>query len=191
MCLHAPEQEQCLSKGTSPENCSQARLQRTCKEPQEQFLGVALSSHIWLRLLAIARGNTQAKTFLKGRAMVFLRQESTGRSGNPSRLRDKLLLFNARTGLSQQGLARFVGVSTAALRNWEAGQSKPTSQNLKRLIEIYFEYRAFVEGEECTEAADLWEAAQERGLKLQAGRHRGKRCSFKHGECKHAPISTS
>lgn len=98
--------------------------------------------------------------------MVFLRQESTGRSGDPSRLRDKLLLFNARTGLSQQGLARLVGVSTAALRNWEAGQSKPTPQNLKRLIEIYFEYRAFVEGEEQTEAADLWEAAQERGLKV-------------------------
>jgi transcriptional regulator with XRE-family HTH domain len=98
--------------------------------------------------------------------MVFLRQESTGRSGDPSRLRDKLLLFNARTGLSQQSLARLVGVSTAALRNWEAGQSKPTPQNLKRLIEIYFEYRAFVEGEEQTEAADLWEAAQERGLKV-------------------------
>lgn len=98
--------------------------------------------------------------------MVFLRRESTGRSGDPSRLRDKLLLFNARTGLSQQSLARLVGVSTAALRNWEAGQSKPTPQNLKRLIEIYFEYRAFVEGEEQTEAADLWEAAQERGLKV-------------------------
>lgn len=98
--------------------------------------------------------------------MVFLRQESTGRSGEPSRLRDKLLLFNARTGLSQQNLARLVGVSTAALRNWEAGQSKPTPQNLKRLIEIYFAYRAFVGGEEQTEAADLWEAAQERGLKV-------------------------
>lgn len=98
--------------------------------------------------------------------MVFLQQESTGRSGDPSRLRDKLLLFNARTGLSQQSLARLVGVSTAALRNWEAGQSKPTAQNLKRLIELYITYRAFVEGEDQAEAMGLWEAAQERGLKV-------------------------
>jgi transcriptional regulator with XRE-family HTH domain len=75
-------------------------------------------------------------------------------------------LFNARTGLSQLGVASFVGVSTAALRNWEAGQSKPTAQNLKRLIELYVSYRAFAEGEEQVEAADLWEAAQERGLKV-------------------------
>lgn len=103
--------------------------------------------------------------------MVFLRQESTGRSRDPSRLRDKLLLFNARTGLSQQGVASFVGVSTAALRNWEAGQSKPTAQNLKRLIELYVAYRAFAEGEEQAEAADLWEAAQERGLKVPFDEH--------------------
>jgi len=98
--------------------------------------------------------------------MVFIQRESTGRSGEPSRLRDKLLLYNARTRLSQQGVASFVGVSTAALRNWEAGQSKPTAQNLKRLIELYVAYRAFAEGEEQAEAADLWEAAQERGLKV-------------------------
>lgn len=98
--------------------------------------------------------------------MVFIQQESTGRSGEHSRLRDKLLLYNARTRLSQQGVASFVGVSTAALRNWEAGQSKPTAQNLKRLIELYVAYRAFAEGGEQAEAADLWEAAQERGLKV-------------------------
>ena len=98
--------------------------------------------------------------------MVFIQQESTGRSGEHSRLRDKLLLYNARTRLSQQGVASFVGVSTAALRNWEAGQSKPTAQNLKRLIELYIAYKAFTEGEEQAEAADLWEAAQERGLKV-------------------------
>jgi transcriptional regulator with XRE-family HTH domain/N-acetylneuraminic acid mutarotase len=149
-----------------PKKCSQAHLQRTCKELQEQFLGVALDSHIWLRLLANACDDTQARTFLKGRAMVFITQESAGRSGESSRLRDKLLLFNARTRLSQQGVASFVGVSTAALRNWEAGQSKPTAQNLKRLIELYVAYRAFAEGEEQAEAADLWEAAQERGLKV-------------------------
>jgi transcriptional regulator with XRE-family HTH domain len=119
-----------------------------------------------LRLLAIACDDAQAGAFLKGSAMVFSQQESTGRSGEPSRLRDKLLLFNARTRLSQQGVASFVGVSTAALRNWEAGQSKPTAQNLKRLIELYVAYKAFAEGEEQAEAADLWEAAQERGLKV-------------------------
>jgi N-acetylneuraminic acid mutarotase/transcriptional regulator with XRE-family HTH domain len=98
--------------------------------------------------------------------MAFIQQESIGRSGEHSRLRDKLLLLNARTRLSQQGVASFVGVSTAALRNWEAGQSKPTAQNLRRLIELYVAYRAFAEGEEQTEAADLWEAAQARGLKV-------------------------
>ena len=30
-----------MCKGASPMNCSQALHQRTCKEPQEQFLGVA------------------------------------------------------------------------------------------------------------------------------------------------------
>lgn len=98
--------------------------------------------------------------------MVFIQQNSIGRSGEPSRLRDKLLLYNARTKLSQQDLASFVGVSTAALRNWEAGQSKPTVQNLQRLLELYIAYRTFAGGEERAEAAELWEAAQERGLKV-------------------------
>jgi transcriptional regulator with XRE-family HTH domain len=136
------------------------------KDLHHQFILVSLASHIWLRLLAIACDDTQARAFLKGRAMVFLRQESSGRSGEPSRLRDKLLLFNNRTGLSQQRLAGLVGVSAAALRNWEAGQSKPTAQNLKRLIELYVANRAFAEGQEQAEAIDLWEAAQERGLKV-------------------------
>ena len=95
-----------------------------------------------------------------------MQQKSQGYWGEPSRLRDTLLLLNARTNLSKQNLARFVGVSTAALRNWEAGQSKPTAQNLRRLTEIYLTHRAFTEGEELTEAADLWESAQERGLKV-------------------------
>jgi transcriptional regulator with XRE-family HTH domain len=147
-------------------DCSQAHLKHTRKDHHQQFVLVSLGSHICLRLLAIAFYDAQARTFLKGRAMVFIQQNSIGRSGEPSRLRDKLLLYNARTGLSQQSLARLVGVSTAALRNWEAGQSKPTAQNLQRLLELYIAYRAFAGGEERAEAAELWEAAQERGLKV-------------------------
>lgn len=94
-----------------------------------------------------------------------MQQKSQRDWGKPSRLRDKLLLFNGRTSFSQQDLAKFIGVSTAALRNWEAGYSKPTAQNLRRLIEIYLAQSIFPEGEEYTEAADLWQSAQERGLK--------------------------
>jgi transcriptional regulator with XRE-family HTH domain len=167
LCLHTPQREHYLvPDSNSKKFATRCISSLSGKDLHHQFILVSLASHIWLRLLAIACDDTQARAFLKGRAMVFLRQESSGRSGEPSRLRDKLLLFNNRTGLSQQRLAGLVGVSAAALRNWEAGQSKPTAQNLKRLIELYVANRAFAEGQEQAEAIDLWEAAQERGLKV-------------------------
>lgn len=41
------------------------------------------------------------------------------------------------SGLSQEKLAEFVGVSRQAVTKWETGQSAPSTENLFKLAEIF------------------------------------------------------
>ena len=52
-------------------------------------------------------------------------------------LGEKIKACRQRAGLSQEKLAERVGVSRQAVTKWEAGQSVPTGENLRRLAEIF------------------------------------------------------
>jgi transcriptional regulator with XRE-family HTH domain len=71
--------------------------------------------------------------------------------------------FGARLGqlytrakLTQDELAHRVGVSSAAIRNWENGQHGITAEKLQKVIEVLLLAHAFWEGEEDKEAKELW-----------------------------------
>lgn len=62
--------------------------------------------------------------------------------------------------LTQEKMARLVGVSPVTIRNWENGTYKPSVDNLKKLLEIYIQEAAFSTGREQEEAKELWEKAE-------------------------------
>jgi transcriptional regulator with XRE-family HTH domain len=78
--------------------------------------------------------------------------------------------FGARLGqlytrakLTQEEMAHRVGVSSAAIRNWERGEHGITAEKLQKVIEVIIQAGAFWEGEEDSEAKELWHLA---GLKV-------------------------
>ena len=50
---------------------------------------------------------------------------------------DSLRKLRLSRGGSQEQLAQFIGVSTQAVRNWEAGRHQPTAYHLERLASFY------------------------------------------------------
>jgi len=76
---------------------------------------------------------------------------------------NQLMLLYGRAKLSQSEFASLVGFSSVAVRKWESGESCPKAESLKRVIEILMSKRAFSEQ---TEAIQLWELANQRGLKV-------------------------
>jgi len=62
-------------------------------------------------------------------------------------------------GLTQEKMARLVGVSPVTIRNWENGTYTPSAYNLKRMIEVCLQEEAFSAGREQEEAEALWAKA--------------------------------
>ena len=50
---------------------------------------------------------------------------------------DKLVFLRKKEGLSQMEISERLGVSSQAVSRWEAGTSKPSTQNLQTLCKIY------------------------------------------------------
>jgi WD40 repeat protein/transcriptional regulator with XRE-family HTH domain len=75
------------------------------------------------------------------------------------------LMLRERAGLTQQELAAMAGVSERAIQKWEAGESYPSAQSLKRLIGAYVQRGVFAAGREAEEAESLWDAVPKRRLK--------------------------
>src|SRR5262249_54352637 len=69
----------------------------------------------------------------------------------------RLLMLRSRTPLTQADLASLVGVNRRSIHNWEAGEVYPKDDNLRLLIDIFLEHRAFTPGHEREEAQALWE----------------------------------
>ncbi len=49
---------------------------------------------------------------------------------------DKIRLYREKAGLSQRELAYAIGVSQAAVAQWENGTSQPTLDNLRKVADI-------------------------------------------------------
>src|SRR5260370_16926859 len=77
------------------------------------------------------------------------------------------LTLREKAGLVQAEVASVLGVSERAIRHWEGGTAFPTTDNLKKLIELYLYHEAFVSGHERDDAKACWEQAAQ-----SASRHK-------------------
>src|SRR5260221_3694627 len=77
------------------------------------------------------------------------------------------LTLREKAGLVQAEVASVLGVSERAIRHWVGGTAFPTTDNLKKLIELYLYHAAFVSGHERDDAKACWEQAAQ-----SASRHK-------------------
>ena len=73
----------------------------------------------------------------------------------------RLVTLRRRAGLSQEGMALQVGVTTRAIRNWEGGTNYPSEANLEKLVELYLDKMVFTSEHEQDEAHVLWDQLRE------------------------------
>jgi WD40 repeat protein/transcriptional regulator with XRE-family HTH domain len=65
-------------------------------------------------------------------------------------------------GLSQAGLAELLGVSRYAVGDWEAGDSYPKVEHLRKIIMLALQHKAFPSGQEAEEIRTLWQLANQK-----------------------------
>ena len=75
-----------------------------------------------------------------------------------------MLTLRSVLGLTQAGLANYLGVSRRAVGEWEAGCSYPKAEHLKELITLGVKQQAFPVGHEVQEIRLLWKAAHQKVL---------------------------
>lgn len=75
-----------------------------------------------------------------------------------------MLTLRTTIGLTQAGLAEYLGVSRHTVNFWEAGSTYPKVKNLKELIALGVKHHAFEEGRETEEIRSLWKAAHQKVL---------------------------
>jgi WD40 repeat protein/transcriptional regulator with XRE-family HTH domain len=75
-----------------------------------------------------------------------------------------MLTLRTAIGLTQTGLAEFLGVSRRAVGGWEAGNSYPKSHHLKEFIALAVRQQAFPGGHEEEEIRALWRTARQKVL---------------------------
>ena len=75
-----------------------------------------------------------------------------------------MLTLRTAMGLTQAGLAQFLGVSRKAVGGWESGGSYPTAEHLKALLTLAVRQQAFPAGREAEEMRAFWKAAHQKVL---------------------------
>jgi WD40 repeat protein/transcriptional regulator with XRE-family HTH domain len=75
-----------------------------------------------------------------------------------------MLTLRTAIGLTQSGLAEYLGVSRRAIGDWEAGNNYPTPDHLKHFIDLVVNQRAFTPGHEEEQIRELWRAAHQKVL---------------------------
>jgi DNA-binding XRE family transcriptional regulator len=75
-----------------------------------------------------------------------------------------MLTLRTAIGMTQAGLAGFVGVSRRAVGDWEAGVKYPSSIHLKQFIVLALKHEAFQAGHEVEEVKAFWHAAHQKVL---------------------------
>ncbi len=76
----------------------------------------------------------------------------------------EMLTLRTAIGLTQTGLADYLGVSRRSVGDWEAGSSYPKVKHLKQFIALAVQHRAFAAGREADEIRALWQAARQKVL---------------------------
>lgn len=71
-------------------------------------------------------------------------------------------------GLTQQGLAKLLGVSSRAVENWEQGLTSPRAEHVKAFLALCMQSSAFAAGREEEQIRALWRTA---GLKVLLDEH--------------------
>ena len=75
-----------------------------------------------------------------------------------------MLTLRAAIGLTQSGLAEYLGVSRQAVGDWEAGSSYPSTRHLKALLALGIQHQAFHAEHEAGEIREFWQAARQKVL---------------------------
>jgi WD40 repeat protein/transcriptional regulator with XRE-family HTH domain len=75
-----------------------------------------------------------------------------------------MLSLRTALGLTQAGLAEFLGVSRKAVGGWESGGSYPKAEHLKGLLTLAARQQAFPAGREAEEIRAFWQAAHQKVL---------------------------
>src|SRR5258707_2434697 len=75
-----------------------------------------------------------------------------------------MLTLRTALGLTQVGLAEYLGISRRAVGGWEAGGSYPKAGHLKQLIAFAVQQQAFPVEREAEEVRALWHAARQKVL---------------------------
>src|SRR5438105_7700156 len=76
----------------------------------------------------------------------------------------RMLTLRTHIGLTQAGLAQWLGVSRGAVGEWEAGSNYPKAEHLKQLIALGVQVQVFPAGREAEEIRVLWKAAHQKVL---------------------------
>ena len=75
-----------------------------------------------------------------------------------------MLSLRTAIGLTQTGLAEYLGISRRAVGEWEAGSSYPKAEHLKEFIALAVQHQAFPAGREAEEIRAFWKAARQKVL---------------------------
>jgi DNA-binding XRE family transcriptional regulator len=75
-----------------------------------------------------------------------------------------MLTLRNTLGLTQEGLAHFLGISRRAVGDWEAGCNYPKATHLKQVIALGVQQQAFSPGHEAQEIQTLWKIARQKVL---------------------------
>src|SRR5690242_5733855 len=73
-----------------------------------------------------------------------------------------MLALRTAIGLTQAGLAEFLGISRRAVGEWEAGSSYPKAHHLQHIITLAVRQQAFPLGQETEKIRALWKAARQK-----------------------------
>lgn len=73
-----------------------------------------------------------------------------------------MLALRTAIGLTQSGLAEYLGVSRQAVGDWEAGRSYPKFEHLKKLLTLAVQCGAFTAGHVSDEIHAFWKASHQK-----------------------------
>jgi len=77
---------------------------------------------------------------------------------------DTFVTLRTSIGLTQQGLARHLGVASRTVENWEQGLTSPKAESLKAFLELCVHASAFASGREEEQIRAFWSSAHQRVL---------------------------